>query len=132
MVNALLIFDIVLLFWLSLQDLKSMKVESRLLNLFLVVSLGFAIYNKAYDHISLALLLYLALKVLPGYVVGEGDQQIFAGLALQFGLIPVALIVVASFLVVKIITRNHTIPFIPVIFAAFLAVLHYTTLLGTL
>jgi hypothetical protein len=132
MVNALLVFDIILLFWLSLQDLKSMKVEVRLLNLFLLVSVGFAIYHTAYNNITIGLLLYLALKVIPGYVIGEGDQQIFAGLAMQFGLIPVALILVASFLVTRVITKSHTIPFIPVIFAAFLGVLHYTTLLGAL
>lgn len=132
MVNTLLICDILLLFWLSLEDLKSMKVKAYWLNLFLLLSLAVVIYNQTYDNVIIAIVLYFGLKVMPGYKVGVGDQQIFAGLAMQFGLVPVAIILVSSFMVVKVIARNHPIPFIPVIFAIFLGVMHYTVLLGKL
>ena len=132
MVEALLIFDIVLLMWLSIEDFRHMKVTKWRLYIFLAVSLGFAIYSNTYGNLLLAGIIYILLKRIPNYRVGGGDRRIFAGLALQFGLIPIVLILLLSFCVANIIPRGRTIPFIPVIFGAFVVLLYYTTLLGTL
>lgn len=130
--TALIMFDIALLLWCSIEDLRSMQVDVRWLRIFMLVSLGYAIYTGEFTNIILAAALYVALKIIPHYKVGVGDQQIFAGLMLQFGLMPVTLILIFSFAAANIFARGREIPFIPVIFGVFLAVLHYTTLLGTI
>ena len=134
MVKALHIFDIILLSWFSILDILYMKVHITLLALFLLVSIGFAVYKKSYHSIAIGLFVYLALKVVPdlflGCTIGEGDQLIFGGLAIQFGLIPVTIIIALTFVFSEFIMGAFDeIPLIPFIFAAFLIVLHYTDLL---
>lgn len=132
MVEGLLIFDIILLQWLSIEDFRYMKVTRWSLYIFLAVSLVFTIYSNTYSNLLLAGIIYILLNKIPNYKVGGGDRRIFASLALQFGLIPLVLILFLSFLVAILIPKGRTMPFIPVIFGAFVVLLHYTSLLGTL
>jgi hypothetical protein len=132
MVDLLLVFDIFLLLWLSLEDLRCMKVARWRLYTFLAVSLVFAFYSNTYSNLFLAGIIYILLNKIPNYKVGGGDRRIFASLALQFGLIPLVLILFLSFLVAIFIPKGRTMPFIPVIFGAFVVLLYYTSLLGTL
>jgi Flp pilus assembly protein protease CpaA len=130
--EALLVFDIVLLAWLSIEDFRHMKVTRWRLYIFLAVSLVYAIYSNTYSNLLLAGIIYILLNKIPNYRVGGGDQRIFASLALQFGLIPLVLILFLSSIVAILIPKGRTMPFIPVIFGAFVVLLHYTSLLGTL
>ena len=130
--TILIIFDIALLLWCSIEDIRSMQVDVRWLRLFMLVGLGYALYTSEFINVILAATLYVALKIIPRYKVGVGDQQIFAGLTLQFGAVPVALILIGSFAVAHFFAKGREIPFIPVIFGVFLAILHYTALLGTI
>jgi hypothetical protein len=84
------------------------------------------------SNLFLAGIIYILLNKIPNYKVGGGDRRIFAILALQFGLISLVLILFLSFLVAIFIPKGRTMPFIPVIFGAFVVLLYYTSLLGTL
>jgi hypothetical protein len=130
--TALLIFDIAILFWCSLEDLRSMEVDTRPLYLFVLVSLGYALYTGTFVNIVLAIALFLILKILPGYKIGLGDQYIFAGLAMQLDILPLLAIVIFSFGVANIFCKGREIPFIPVIFCVFIGLLWYTPLLGSI
>lgn len=132
MVGTLLFFDIILLLWLSIEDLRHMKVSRWNLYIFLTVSFAFALFSNNYANLLLAGIIYTVLKRIPNYTVGGGDRRILAGLAMQFGLIPLVLILFLSFLVACLIPKGRAMPFIPVIFSEFVVLLHYTTLLGTL
>ena len=125
--TVILSLDIIILLVCAIEDLMSMHVELVWLYIFILISLIVVAIKHTYNNVLFAVLVCILLKLLPTYSFGDGDIIVFAGLTLQFGILPTIILLALSLFIADLIPIR-SIPFVPIILIVFLIIQHYVKL----